>query len=1546
MKKRNKKRLLAGLISVLALSSCGGLSACKSSVNYDSLKEEGLYEFTYDKPFYATPDAYMSIDGKLDEEIWQEKNWFESTSGTANTTTSIKATTAFTSSGVYVGAIAYDTNITWIARNNFKETGNEKTNSFFMIRIIKSGTKETNDRMQDSYFYMDCKNTCSYRERQYVANVDIVGEVNSGETTSLSGELFLPWSEMGYSEAELTEYGYPQDIQMDVKYLRVFSGTSGNNFTVKSSPLQAYTFTSYPYYDENGLVGTYDCEEFGNAIGGAPATDKWELEQDEHGKVTKLTSTVDRAQTIFFRQDSEGNTKSKASDFILETRVKVLPLGEKSVPVCGLWIGSYLVTGVRGDKLYDGALMLQNSKSISDVQWMGELQDYTIKNTVENNYDKDYVDLRIVKCGTEVYYFYNDIFYKVETRENFAGAIPVGLFANGRAEFTKFRFVDYSEKVDELTEYLSEYVYYVNVQKPSAKGSITSETLAVKKGDSITLSVQPGLECYLSKFTVNGESRYDELEANVDSITGEYVLTPTEDAEIKYTFEYFNSADLQNISILLKDSNDGSLANVSYRLTSNNPLIYYEGKSNDKGYVNVALPKSGVDIGSIVLDGTYELYLEAEGQKPKKLTFELPTDNTTYQSKVNMEKVGYGTLTVNGLTTKDATGTPLYDIEKDVYYVNGSNVVQYFVDLVSTSKNNYDYVVEAEINVDPIKEGGKLDDNSGVTGIVISSGGEGSIVLKQTGYSWEINRLCLQLGTGSSHELSIGGFNHSLTEAANGTIHIKLARYNNAIYVFDAEGDLGFYLDADGLHLVGDHTLKSGQLDRLPAINNLLKAFFERGAENAVGMFNVDKVKAEWTNVTMDKGTAVVESVLGLSSIVFETETADYSATITGVKIGEKYATDNEVTIVCAGKNGRNPIKLLVDYANGSSEIIEGVLGDGITTFVFTVLDDCELSITEYVEDVTYSGTLTGATEDAVLELYNENGSFIKTYENIFDENGNYSLTVPEGLYSAIVLQGNKVAFIDDLATSVDGVMVNAYAMTGSTYSAKKGSSDGEWTFKSTANTVMQQKLNYTTTGDYTIELCLNGSSTRGTHGTAGAVLYSGSSYFHLVFGTNCDTGNGMEIVFSDGTNKYTTTLKLQNGSATYQGIGRFNSSAMATNVKIVRESGVITVWVRRDNNATTTFPYVELFTVSADGIKACDNGYKFVNNSGTAIDLTTVFANAKTAMAAVASGENAFGLYHYSTNAYTYNCTVKVSDGAGEKLEGTLANAEDGAVSVELYDENGAYIATYDATVANGKYSTAIENATVESATSAIVLQGNKVAFIDDLATSVDGVMVNAYAMTGSTYTAKKDSADGEWTFNSTANTVMQQKLNYTTTGDYTIELCLSGSSTRGDKGTAGAILYSGSSYFHLVFGTNCDSGNGMEIVFSNGVTKYTTTLKLQDSTGADHEWIGRFNGTSMSTNVKIERKDGVITVSVCTNKSTGNGTYIELFTVSADGIKACDNGYKFVNNSGTAIDLATVFANAKTAMAAVASGENAFGLYHYSSNAYTYNCTVKVSE
>ena len=119
------------ILAILALSCCLAAAACAGKEDNTSGLAAELagtdYEYTYDRPFYSTPDDFMTIDGVFDEEEWENCVWMQTTQFDVT----YRITTLFTQKGIYVAAYAEDRNIVFNGRNNFIN------NSSFEIQIVK-----------------------------------------------------------------------------------------------------------------------------------------------------------------------------------------------------------------------------------------------------------------------------------------------------------------------------------------------------------------------------------------------------------------------------------------------------------------------------------------------------------------------------------------------------------------------------------------------------------------------------------------------------------------------------------------------------------------------------------------------------------------------------------------------------------------------------------------------------------------------------------------------------------------------------------------------------------------------------------------------------------------------------------------------------------------------------------------------------------------------------------------------------------------------------------------------------------------------------------------------------------------------------------------------------------------------------------------------------------------------------------------------------------------------------------------------------------------
>ena len=208
--KKSIKNVLVVTLATIAV--CCTAVACSRGSN--EINEKGPeYLYNYYEPLRAECDSFMTIDGKLDESQWQGQNYLYWVGGKNN---EIRATSVFTTKGLYVGVEAQEGNVTWTERYAMKY------NSRFEIQVVKDDEINYKDGVQvhptqQFKFIIDAEDSLSYGERKYDAASFYEGELN-GVTTSFSSELYLPWSEMGYSEEELNDEGVPNGIKLLIYY--------------------------------------------------------------------------------------------------------------------------------------------------------------------------------------------------------------------------------------------------------------------------------------------------------------------------------------------------------------------------------------------------------------------------------------------------------------------------------------------------------------------------------------------------------------------------------------------------------------------------------------------------------------------------------------------------------------------------------------------------------------------------------------------------------------------------------------------------------------------------------------------------------------------------------------------------------------------------------------------------------------------------------------------------------------------------------------------------------------------------------------------------------------------------------------------------------------------------------------------------------------------------------------------------------------------------------------------------------------------------------
>ncbi len=891
--------------------SCG-----ETAVTLVTDGEGKAYEYVFDQPMRATPDAFMTIDGKLDEPAWQEQNYME-WEHTAGVT---KYTTIFTEKGVYVGAMSYDTNVLWEAKHAYNK------NTEFYIQIAKEDEVNLNDRMQNQHpmhnviVEIDAKNSLCQHNNQYEAKSYVKGELNSENTEYMSAELFVPWNELHYTEDELNEYGLPSAIRLYVRYAaRPNRGLHYAGLTDEGR------FKTYYTFDEHGLVLKYDSPYVGHAVHGEAASDQWII--DDENKTA--TSLVDRTQILWIRQDDEGNAKSRAVDFIAETTIKP-EKATGSYPHCGFFVFNtktlFSIYAIYADALLSRKnVQIITGRATDGGQWVGQ---QGINRTVITGYEEDSVRLKLIKQGGNLYYFVNGEYFAMEYVERVKGECIIGFFTNGRAEYSDWSFKDYSDKSDELTEILRGYVNFVETSVTGG-GDVTCEYTAVKDGLPVPVRVNPRSGWILGDIKVNGESRYDEFVSEANNALWSFV--PDGDVNIEASFERLPSDRAADVSLEVVGSDGKTLMGEKYVIKGDGNLFIYSGESNSRGFINVSMLKKGaVEVGGKTFDvsGEYTLEMDIEGYEPVSYGFTID-GVSELEERITAISRGWGAVTVNGLTTNNNVGKFAFDKDTGKYTTdpeNTGNAIQYY----KSGVMNGDYVIDADIKV--LEDVGWKDPTNywtagDVVGVLITAGGGSNRLMQLKAAHWETGKLCLNL---DGEEVSFNGFatknlpgNSGFTKAGAEFI-FKVIRYNNVIYVYNAMGQLGFTLAPAG---VTEYAAKANK--SLATLNEKLRLFFSTGTQNGIGMvcfrtgigyymYDVDYSDDDaQTKQAFDEATARSDELIEKSSYILSQTTVNGKDYAQGYPAAFVYNPDTgyyEENLVYGQKEGYYKDKADGDY--------------------------------------------------------------------------------------------------------------------------------------------------------------------------------------------------------------------------------------------------------------------------------------------------------------------------------------------------------------------------------------------------------------------------------------------------------------------------------------------------------------------------------------------------------------------------------------------------------------------------------------------------------
>lgn len=937
------RKLRKIVLGTLACLSVFAFCAACSGETSGAIPKDEVYEYNTNEPFYSEPDAFMVLDGKFEEEQWQDCKWLECSR--VDDPTKLKMTTRFTPAGLYVGVIAYNTNIIWQGKHNYP------VNSNFYLQIAKEDEPHYgsypiyNHPMRDAIFYADAKNSLSLRETQYACGTYCDGELNSGNTKSLSMELFVSWEDLHYTQEELGMSGMPNAVRIFCKFMHPVSVYHGF--------IDQGAYSTYYAFGKNGVLVDYNSKYLGHAIDGESAFGDW-LFDDEN---KKIYSTTTKTQTVWFKQDDLGNAKSTANDYIAEVTVRGVEgqTGQYAGLMSMQSKTEFCFYTVHVPSVKNGKISVRTGMAMDGSGWMSDFR--LNKTVVESGYQKDSVKLTVVKKGGDFYYFCNGVYVASDYIGKIANKNVVGFYANGAAEFSEWSFQDYTGDTQTLDAYLAEHLYFVSYEMQGS-GAITTNRLAVPKSEgTVDITAIANAGYVLTDLLANGESIFEEYMQNAVDFTYRYTIGGN--TNLKAVFTKMGKNDVQTVYFTFKNANGAQLKalDCDVKLLNENPLLCANLQLNTSGVVIADLLKSGENyqIGGREVDcnGTYTVCIQAAGYHDKEYSFTLDPAITDYE--ITLDPVNWGALELNGATTSTSGTMQLYDAQKGVYGTNtNATVKQYLLD----SKTSEPYVVKATVSV------AEKTGNGNVVGAMLSSGGSCYILLKSC--SWETNKLCVEVydKANTSAEISITGFAHSLG-VVGGELSFTTVRLGDKIFVCNEKGEMAFYMDKEGVHLQGD--FKFGSSSKLAGVNKGLADFFEKGDENGVGMVQYHtQGGAYWFNIAVEKGEEKVFDFFQVASLQFQAETQDYQASVSGVlPLGEnKYAKNTGLTLTATSKVSGKIVKAIKLVYKDSEQIVIGAYDPAlnITTFDFLIKGDCTVQMLlgaeeNVISQVTLNGT-------------------------------------------------------------------------------------------------------------------------------------------------------------------------------------------------------------------------------------------------------------------------------------------------------------------------------------------------------------------------------------------------------------------------------------------------------------------------------------------------------------------------------------------------------------------------------------------------------------
>lgn len=660
--KRRTRNLLLVTTSVMAVACFA--SACAKAKDSRLDVDLGDYEYAYNPEFVDEHDAFVNLDGVMDEPFWtQDRNYLKFTSMEID----VSVTTLLTEKGVYIGAQAVDPNIFYYGRFDMLN------NSGFTIYVIaeENVAKSRHDSYPHPMYRLRLETDSagdrrSYTQVRFDAGTNVVYDEGSTVSGVMTSEFFLSWDALNVDTSE----GVPEHILIEPVYRKRWLN-SGNDVVLKDL-YPGFTEPDWPkryfLFGENGY-GNPDVEgcAVGNSLGGLAKTDRWDLTHGT-GEQPYVTSSGGAEEVIFFKDVRAENVfvKAKVSDISSSGDFGLIVHTDEKF--------TYRAFHFSASAMLQGRLALSASRRGNASPYSGVY--YGSSGLYSGTADgSGEVELSLIKAGTKLYFFLDGKHvYSEDIGTYLEDAVSPGFYTSScQATFSDYEACALTDA--EVLQKINGYGAAV-IETPGAisGGSVSSSLLAVGQGDAnYELFIQPERGYFLSSFEINGEDKWDDVRDKLDGT--KYVVEYSGDQseiEVEAKFTRIQLTKRVALSGTVLSTGGGRLAGASIAVKADNCklLNYVDSASANGTYLINYLPVDGTELTAengqtITLNGQYTITFTAYGHNPTTKEITLNQDSADQNEDVTLEvqTVG-GSATLEGRWTY-SSNTDGWDISEE-----------------------------------------------------------------------------------------------------------------------------------------------------------------------------------------------------------------------------------------------------------------------------------------------------------------------------------------------------------------------------------------------------------------------------------------------------------------------------------------------------------------------------------------------------------------------------------------------------------------------------------------------------------------------------------------------------------------------------------------------------------------------------------------------------------------------------------------------------------------------------------------------------------------